>query len=418
MPYKNDDFQDLFWKAGSDYPLRTDSSDWDNVAAKLNASANEPKANSRFLKYAFVFVLLLSASIIFYKFQFYRDKIALNEQGATQHLKSESVNKPRKLIIDNSTALVDEKTNLSFKDFNLSKNQNKTSQPSNWSEIKVAAISPGKTVAVTKKEMDETVPLKFNETTISSSEHTNDSNPITGFVLENKNSVNFIDNTTVGNALNPDKVKSTNQVARFRPLPSKFYGTFYASPVFSTVKFQKIDGPGYKLGVALGYNLNKRFDIEIGLQREHINFYSDGKYFERKGLRMKSDRTVLNNVDGSSKITNIPVTLKYNLTSKRSAHFYTAVGINLLQITHTEVYNYTTVAKNGRERDRLKKYSSISDPKYFTGIIASAGYEVKVCNWVNMKAEPYYQIPIQNFGVGRLPVASFGINIGIVKHLN
>ena len=129
---------------------------------------------------------------------------------------------------------------------------------------------------------------------------------------------------------------------------------------------------------------------------------------------MKSDRTVLNNVDGSSKITNIPVTLKYNLTSKRSAHFYTAVGINLLQITHTEVYDYI-VSKNGTERDHSKKYSSVSDPKYLTGIIASAGYEVKVCNWVNMKAEPYYQIPIQSFGLGRLPVTSFGINVGIVK---
>lgn len=165
----------------------------------------------------------------------------------------------------------------------------------------------------------------------------------------------------------------------------------------------------------LGYSINERFDIEIGLQRERINFYSDGKYFDRNALPIKSDDAVLDNVNGRSKITNVPVTLKYNFASKKIGHFYTAAGINVVQITHTEVYDYI-VSKNGTERDHSKKYSSVSDPKYLTGIIASAGYEVKVCNWVNMKAEPYYQIPIQSFGLGRLPVTSFGINVGIVKH--
>jgi hypothetical protein len=120
------------------------------------------------------------------------------------------------------------------------------------------------------------------------------------------------------------------------------------------VKFQKIDKPGYKLGIALGYSINDRFDVEIGLQREHINFYSDGKYFERNALPIKSDDAILSNVDGHSKITSVPVTLKYNFASKKIGHFYTAAGINIVQITHTEVYDYI-VSKNGTERDHSKK---------------------------------------------------------------
>ncbi|HEX5150221.1 MAG TPA: hypothetical protein VFW07_02170 [Parafilimonas sp.] len=418
MPYKNEDFQDFFQKAGSDYPLRTDNSDWDNVASRLDAAANEPKApNSRFLKYTFIFLLLLSGSIIFYKFQFYTDKIVLQEQSTKQHRDSEAIRKSAEHTVNEGLAPVDIKTDFSLKDFNSYTNQSKLQVSANWSEIEAVAMGHLKTVSAIKKDINAIVPLKLNEAGISSLEHTNHVDQTTNIISENKNPGSINKLTTLSSAINPDNIKSTKQLVKFRHLPSKFYGTFYASPVFSTVKFQKIDKPGYKLGVALGYSINKRFDVEIGLQREHINFYSDGKYFERTALPIKSDDAVLSNVDGDSKITSIPVTLKYNFASKGNSHFYMAAGINVLQITHAEVYDYI-VSKNGRERDRSKRYSSVSDPKYFTGIIASAGYEAKVCNWFSLKAEPYYQMPIQNFGIGKLPVTSFGINIGIVKRLN
>jgi hypothetical protein len=416
MPYKNDDFQELFQKAGSDYPLRTDSSEWDNVAARLNAAVNEPKVtNSRFLKYAFVFLLLVSGSIVFYKFQFYTNKIALKEQSTKQHVNSGVVDKPVERTQNNNSASADI-TSLSIEDFDFKIDQNKLAASADWNKIGFAAIRSTKTGSCIRKNIKATVPLKLSEAALSSSGYTNQSDLATNIISE-KNLDDIKNHTNVGHALNPGNVKSTRQLVKFRPLPSKFYGTFYASPEFSMVKFQKIDEPGYKLGIALGYSINKRFDIEIGLQREHINFYSDGKYFEKTALPIKSDDAVLSNVDGNSKITSVPVTLKYNFASKKNGHFYAAAGINVLQIAHTEVYDYI-VSKNGRERDHSKKYSSVSDPSYFTGLIASAGYEVKVCNWFNMKAEPYYQIPIQNFGIGRLPVASFGINIGVVKRLN
>jgi len=35
----------------------------------------------------------------------------------------------------------------------------------------------------------------------------------------------------------------------------------------------------------------------------------------------------------------------------------------------------------------------------------------------SVKAEPYYQAPVKNFGVGKIPVSNFGIDIGIIKDL-
>src|SRR4051812_9618199 len=70
MLYTNNDLNNLFKKAGKDYPLKTDTSNWDEVAAKLNKSTAESFASKRIkvLKYTMI-ILLAGGSLIFYKFR-------------------------------------------------------------------------------------------------------------------------------------------------------------------------------------------------------------------------------------------------------------------------------------------------------------------------------------------------------------
>ena len=413
MPYKSDDFQNLFQKAGKDYPLRTDNSNWNDVAAKLSAAANEPKViKGIFLKYAVIFLLLISGSIIFYKLQFYTVPVAEKVESSERKLNSpETTGKSNELNLNGNHKPDNIKTNLSFSSLVSAKEKNK--QPvlfADRREDKVSSSSLQKTALVAVK------PPKFHDAIIGSSKPIEYNHQVTEILSGSKLSEDAYNNQKISNIISPDNTNSTKQVINFRSAPPKFYGTFYASPVFSLVNFQKIKNPGYKIAVGLGYSINERFDLEIGLQREHINFYSDGKYFDKKGLKIRSDQAVLENIDGHSKITSVPVTLKYNFAQTNNDHFYSGVGFNLVKMTHSESYDYV-ILKNRNERNRSKEYRSISDPKYFTDIIVSAGYEAKACNWFNMKAEPYYQIPIQHFGAGKLPVTSFGINVGIIARL-
>lgn len=85
-------------------------------------------------------------------------------------------------------------------------------------------------------------------------------------------------------------------------------------------------------------------------------------------------------------------------------------------ITHNEKYEYS-VKKNGVEDDLSRNYSALTSPKYFTGVNVSAGYETRLYGMWNMKMEPYYQAPISDLGVGKLPVSNFGVNIGIIRDL-
>jgi len=413
MPYKSDDFQNLFQKAGRDYPLRTDSSNWDDVAAKLSAATTEPNVvKGVFLKYAVIFLLLISGSIIFYKFQFYIVPVAEKVESGERKLNApETTGKSTELNGNGNHNPDNIKTNLSLNSLVSPTEKNK--QPvslADTREDKVPNSSLQKTALVAIKFS------KFHDAIIGSSKPIKYDHQVTEILSDSKLSKYVYNDQKINNIKSPDNVNSTKQVVNFHSAPPKFYGTFYASPVFSSVNFQKIKKPGYKIAVGLGYSINNRFDLEIGLQREHINFYSDGKYFDKAGLKMRSSQAVLENVDGHSKITSVPVTLKYNFAQKNNDHFYTGVGFNLVKMTHSESYDYV-ILKNRNERNRSKEYRSISDPKYFTDIIISGGYEAKVCNWFNMKVEPYCQIPIQHFGAGKLPVSSFGINAGVVTRL-
>ena len=132
-------------------------------------------------------------------------------------------------------------------------------------------------------------------------------------------------------------------------------------------------------------------------------------------LKIKSNAAI-ESIEAKSKITSVPVTVRYSFSSKGYGHFFVTAGVDAVIITHSEQYQYS-VSKDGVEKNLSKNYSSVRSPKYFTGVNISAGYETKLNKWCNIKFEPYYQAPINDFGVGRLPVSNFGIDIGIVKDL-
>ncbi len=190
---------------------------------------------------------------------------------------------------------------------------------------------------------------------------------------------------------------------------------FYGGPEFSTVKFQQLDKPGYKIGVSLGYRMNKNVSLEIGLQREHLNFYSSGDYLDTTVLRIKPN-TDIEDVNVSSKLTSVPLSLRYNFASKSKGHFYASAGINAVIITHSEQYHYS-ISKDGIPANISRSYSALTSSKYFSGVNFSAGFERDLTKCWSIKIESYYQTPVNDLGVGKLPVTSFGLNVGISKNL-
>ena len=416
MPHKNDNLEELFQKAGEDYPLKTDNSNWDSVAARLTDSGTKKvvAGKYKFLKYAAIAIVLLGGSAILYMFQFnYSGNKAekqVSKQNITKHQQTNSTEVPDKSSgsLKTHEAEVSVNTNADFtlKHFSAEKQSTSGLSGDDFS-INNDAQSQSTNVG------DEPS-MNSGKVSNSSAQNIVKNDPAGKTLVENKIADDTHNQSITNSASSGNSVKSTKTIKLQTP-PTKFYGTLYGSPEFSMVKFQKVSKPGYKIGIALGYRINSRVDAEIGIEREHINYYTDGKYFDKTGLKLK-DPVSLENVNGSSKLTSVPITVKYKFLIKNKSHLYAGVGADAILLTHTENYEYA-VSKNGNEADRSKNYSSVTSPKYFTGVTMMAGYETKLSNWCGITIEPYYQIPACKLGVGKLPVTSFGINIGIVKDL-
>ena len=411
MLYKNDNLDELFQKAARDYPLKTDSSDWETLIDKLN-SGQAVSVKDKMWKYAAIILLLAGGTLILHKYQGIPGDSKQRQQKLRQDITKQhykSLNKPNFAELskagNSSNNASGSKAKLTIK----GTIKNKNAAPVNDDNLQIEG-----NVENIKSQ------LMINQA-LTNSPLINDAENISAGIQSIAKTEKNKQTADERNKSLPDNIESENSdrgehiVSVSISRAYRIYGTLFGGPEFSTVKSQQIDKPGYKIGVALGYRINKRFNVEIGLQREHINFYSDGKYIDTSMLRIKA-HTSVENVNASSKLTSVPVTLKYNFLSKGSGHFYVSTGVNAVIITHNEQYKYA-VSKNGVENNLSKKYSALRAPKYFTGANIGAGYETKLSKLCSIKIESYYQAPISDFGVGKLPVTNFGLNVGIVKDL-
>ena len=417
----DNNFDGLFKKAAENYPLKTDNKNWDAVASKLhsNLSSSTVKSNKKW-KYALLLMLLSGSAIFTYKFYNNSKGINNNSHNALSYLsKTKNAGLQYKRTITGS----------------INQNKNNTLQ----SKITTSF----KKILEQKKSVEKSISALNNKPAIGNSFYIQNNILMQTTALQKESNMNFqspkISNTNEVTVNKADVVKNNNQSSvdivaqnndqnkkinsiesiksqhiKVRPQPKTFYGEFYFAPDFSTVKSQKVNSPGYKVGVALGYRLSKHFSAELGLERLHTDFFTDAKYLDKSSLKYKPN-TNLQEVNGKSKLTEVPLSIKYNF-SKSDEHFFVTAGTALVRITHSENYNYY-IKKNGEPREISKRFGALTATKFLSEVNFSAGYQTSISGVFHLKIQPYYQIPLKSLGVGNLPVTNFGINVGIIKDL-
>lgn len=415
----NNRLDELFQKAAEEYPLKTNNRNWDVVAVKLYATPGTARKKNNKWLYGALLILLLGASFFIVD--------SLNKKQADSSTKSQLTTFKKNYNSDKSTTKTSENSTNNFADDPIqeqlhlnSKNTGNFNHKFTYSESKASVKNTNINLSNTSQGNN----LFADQTQLSqqSKLNANNSNQSVNSIIPQKDKPNTTNNNIAANSLNnsnkkgkPDlTVNEKSEHINLRPQPKTFYGMFFFSPDFSTVKFQHINKPGYSIGVALGYRFSNRISVEIGLQRIHANFYSIGKYFDTSNFKLKG-KTILDDLNGNNKTTEVPVAIRYNLL-KNNDHLFATAGTTVALITHAEKYDYNVI-KNGEQRDVYRKFSALTGTKFFSSINLSVGYQTPVANLFDVKIEPYYHAATKGLGIGNLPVSNFGVNIGIIKSL-
>jgi hypothetical protein len=410
MQHVNPDMDDIFKHAADKYPLKTNTADWESLSQKLYAEENNVESdvdnkgiyNKR--KWA-LFFLLLIIPVVFKVYEKQTQTVAkVKEKQLKLSPADETVNATNKNKTDKEV-----NTEVAGKDIYRQRNDNITTMVKN-NEVTKQKESVSVPSIILKDEIDEQnnlsrsyLPDHLNNDLLKNKSVT---------MPENKNGKlsESVENTnkTVGakNVVNQKNSKQTNSKTK------RFYVGAVIAPEFTNVKFQPVKRIGFNLGVLMGYDFSDKIALELGATLAHKYYYTSGKYIAPNSIRR--DNSKILNVDAFNSITEIPLTLRYNIKKEKNTGFFASAG-SVSYIIHKEHYNYT-YTKNGEQKQSIK-YNNKASNNWFSNVQVSIGYEHAVNKIGKIRIEPYYRIPLQGIGISNLPVTSVGINFAFTKNL-
>jgi hypothetical protein len=193
----------------------------------------------------------------------------------------------------------------------------------------------------------------------------------------------------------------------------KFYYGLTAGAGFSAVKNSRLHKSGFDMGLLAGYRLRNRISLETGLLLVQKFYTTEGNDFsmEEVGSAMPAGMKLME-VEGSSRAVELPLHLRLDFLAGDRSRLSAATGFSSYWITNER--NTYHAMMNGVAEKMYGNYDK--DRRYFAASFDLAlGYTPYVQNNVSIRIEPFLQIPIRGTGVGKLPVRSAGVRIGITR---
>ncbi|MBK8610770.1 MAG: PorT family protein [Chitinophagaceae bacterium] len=216
---------------------------------------------------------------------------------------------------------------------------------------------------------------------------------------------------------NPEKNPAENETTEKSPAekkkknkPAVYYGVS-AGVELNQVKNQGMTKAGINASALVGLQISKKISVETGVQLSQKKYYTAGKHFNAKADDMPSNMTI-NSLEGTSTLIEIPVSVKYNF-NKKDKGFYGKAGVSSYIMTK-EANTYKAVVSGQAQEfngiyKNTKGYAAAE-------VRISAGYQRPVGKKLNIRAEPYIQIPLKGIGVGALPVTSTGLQFVLTRN--
>lgn len=414
MQYINDDMDELFRKAAEDYPLNTNSADWNAVAKKISVKApekiNSTSGNNK--KYKRLLLVLLLLPILWIgKDYFHSNNPNVNNPLADKHVSQNKLSPTTQSNTTKPGIISTQPTTV----LQVLPGNRQAVNSSNKNNIVYKQAG----VLHSVQSVPQTNYTEISDQASSSSEKLNDNKEKGHANVDDSNGVNIKssnENFTTTPPGDNKKINNTPDIKNKNQKQKKEHGIYAGliiSPDISTVKFQSVKNSGFSIGLLIGYQFNKEISLETGLGWDKKYYYSDGKYFNTKKISLPAYAQIIE-VDGVCKMIEVPVTIKYNFTSAKRTNLSVSAGMSSY-IMKRENYNYT-IDRNGQQYPRSANYNNSS-----TNLLAVAnisfGYNRNLGKSTMLCLEPYIKVPVTGVGIGKLPIMSSGINIAITKKL-
>lgn len=177
------------------------------------------------------------------------------------------------------------------------------------------------------------------------------------------------------------------------------------SPDLSTVHDSPFIKVGHNFGALLEYRFNDKWSVQSGVIKSLKYYQAEAyDYAWPSNWGYKTPEGLLT-VDARCNMLDIPVNLRYNITTGKNRWFISGGLTNYLMLKETYDYNYEETAPD-------QKYSKWEGKTGFYDagdINTSIGFERQVSDQLSLQIEPFLKVPIQNIGFGKVKLLTTGV---------
>ena len=427
MQSLDDDMDELFKRAGEEYPLNTNNADWNKVLHGLHHSNEDlPQKEKKDYRYLLL-LLLLPIGFICGRDSSRNNQeiVAKNSTEATttktlpqaenrtgiRPVENEKVKSGiKKLVTEKKTEVNSNSSNKKYSSENLDNNNSNgkkrdellVQEAGKKTSSSHAGIRSGRTIkSVSSSTKSQNISQKnqaVNKPILATKDLANTAGSDTANNTENANKFNnsisggqkALDNkeaivskdtvishqTTEATDIQkgtadkaPEITKTLKTTAP--PFKKRLFYSLVIGPDLSSEKFYKMSKVGYSIGATLGYQFSKRFTIEAGALWDRKNYYTSGSYFDTSKLHLP-EHSMLTKANGYCDMIEVPVNIKYSIVTKSNYSWFLSAGLSSY-FMQKEDYDITYKRYN---QTYLKDYQYKNASKNLFSILnISVGYQ-------------------------------------------
>jgi hypothetical protein len=412
MQSVNDDMDELFRRAAKDYPLDTNSGDWNKVARQLDTSAQENRSRRNKGKYLWL-LLLIPFSIICTQY-------FVEEKGSQITVHKNPKREAAHVYGIENQIVAPAQTKTHRKSITGPVEMSSGQQPSLINLSADQPLNKAYQARENKVLLGERADLTVNSIPKGEFPHQNESpafgRPYQGFPQAFKAYAYFP--VPLHLKLRKDIVTDADKVMPFTETHhNKFYAGLIGGLNATSIKFQKVDNTSFDLGVLLGYQIGKKWGVEGGALLNKKFYYTKGEYFNIDKIRaFMPPNSEIASVNGDCSMWEFPLSIRYDFKAASSHSLFVTAGVSSY-LMNRENYNYVYYdPSTGQTWDYYKGYPNNS--KYWlANLQLSAGYTHKLGKTSSLRIEPYIKVPMKGMGIGSIHLQSAGFHFGISKEV-
>lgn len=447
MKHFDDDMDELFNKAGRQYPLKTEPKDWDSVYSALHpgdgVAASAPPKKSNYRRFLPLLLLLLIPAVYVMieretdsSVNMLSEESIKSESIKSENIKSENI-KSENIRSNNNQLKTNQSDNIS--ENNRSNNNQSTD---NKSEINQSENNQSENIQSENIQSEnirsEDIQTKNNQLinkAVTKTDHTQltiSQSSTVASVRKAEDRLSLYNNLpplfaepatltrpseSIGMNGKPGQLAGNNESASVPSIDKKkpsdkkgFYYGITAAPDVSMIKGQEIKRAGYTVGIIGGYQVTPRWSFEAGVLWSRKKYFTDGKYFSKAGAQIPASVDIYW-INGGCNMFEFPLLVRYDFSPKKNT-FFGSLGVTSYMMK-TEQYAYGADAGSGYY-ESSRSYDWSGD-HLFSNLQLSAGYKFSLSPKMNMRIEPYLKAPLKKIGIGKMPITSAGLSFGITR---